>query len=114
MTKTVTARPSFQGDVCVRRIDRLPADLTKASPEGGRHIVGHSETGHHHVVDSRAAEMLIDGTNAFIAYLNVRERVELTHLREFDTHEPLTLEPGIYEVRREREFGLEGWRRAED
>ena len=115
MTKhIVTQRPSFQGDLMVRRIDKMPNGLTPRAAANGMHIVAHSETGHHHIVKERAAQMFIDETNAFIAYLKVAEPTEIEHLRSFDTHEPLTLLPGIYEVRREREFGLEGWQRAAD
>ena len=112
--KTVTERPSFQGDVMIRRIDKLPPGLKPAVAEGGNHIIAHSETGHHHVVKERAAQLLIDETNAFIAYLDVAEPCELEHLRSFDTHESYLLEPGFYEVRRQREYVPEGWRRATD
>ena len=112
--KTVTSLPSFQGDICIRRIGEIPAGLTPARSEGGNYIVAHSETGHHHVVKERAAQMLIDEANAFIAYLQVAEPTELEHLRSFDTHETLLLAPGNYEVRRQREHTPEGWRRAAD
>jgi len=112
--KTVTTRPSFQGDLMIRRIDEIPAGLVEATPEGGNYIVAHSETGHHHVVKERAAQMLIGKTNAFIAYLDVAEPVVLEHLRSFGTHEPYLLAPGKYEVRRQREHVPEGWRRAAD
>ncbi len=114
MTKTVTARPSFQGDLCIRRIAALPPGLTPMRAEGGVFILAHSETGHHHVVQERAARVFIDQTNAFIAYLQALAPTELEHLRSFDTHEPLLLEPGVYEVRRQREHVPEGWRRAAD
>lgn len=112
--KTVTERPSFQGDLCIRRIDRIPADAIAANATAGVHILAHSETGHHHVVKERAAQMLIDQTNGFIAYLAVAEPTEIEHIRSFDTHEALHLEPGSYEVRRQREYAPEGWRRAAD
>lgn len=112
--KTVSRLPSFQGDVMIRRVDAIPAAATPAAAEGHHHIVAHSETGHHHVIDSRNAQMLIDTTNAFIAWLDVAEPTALTHLRDFDTHEPLMLPPGKYEVRRQREAVPEGWRRAAD
>ena len=114
MSKIVTARPSFQGDLMLRRIDRLPSGLKGADAIDGKLVVAHSETGHDHVIDSRNARMLIDATNAFIAYLDVGATTELTHMRSFDTHAPLTLEPGLYEVRRQREYVPEGFRRAED
>lgn len=113
--KTVTERPSFQGDVMIRRIDRLPTGLVPAAPTNGVHIVAHSETGHHHVIDSRNAQLLIDKTNELIAYLDVAEPVVLEHLRSFDTHEPYRLDAGcLYEIRRQREHVPEGWRRAAD
>lgn len=112
--KTVTHLPSFQGDVMIRRIEKLPAGLVPAAAENGVFVVAHSETGHHHVVKERAAQLLIDETNAFIAYLDVAEPCELEHLRSFDTHEPYRLEPGKYEIRRQREHVPEGWRRAAD
>ena len=112
--KTVTERPSFQGDICIRRVDVIPADLTPVEGADGVHILAHSETGHHHVVKERSAQILIDQTNAFIVYLDVAEPTALEHLRDFDTHEPYLLEPGKYEVRRQREHMPEGWRRAAD
>jgi hypothetical protein len=112
--KKVTHRPSFQGDLMIRRIDALPDGLKVAMPDGEHHILAHSETGHHHVVLERAAQRFIDETNEFISYLEVASDVELRHLREHDTHEPYLLEPGLYEVRNQREHTPEGWRRAAD
>lgn len=103
-----------QGDVLLRRIDKLPDNLVPAKAESGLFVVAHSETGHHHVVKERSAQLLIDKTNAFIAYLKVGEPCELEHLRDFDTHESLALAPGLYEVRRQVEFTPEGWRLAQD
>lgn len=113
MTKQFKTQAA-QGDVLLRRIDKLPEGLMPAKAEGGVFVVAHSETGHHHVVKERSAQLLIDKTNAFIAYLNVAEPCELEHLRDFDTHESLALEPGLYEVRRQVEYTPEGWRRAQD
>lgn len=113
--KTVTERPSFQGDVCIYRVAEIPARAVAAIPEDGHYIVTHSETGHHHVVAERSAQMLIDETNTFIGWLRVLEPTELRHLRDRDTHEPYMLEPGCYEFRRQREATSEGfWRKAQD
>jgi len=112
--RSVTERPSFQGDVCIRRVAEIPSSAHPVPAQGGKHIVAHSETGHHHVIDSRSAQMLIDDANAFIAWLDVATPVVLEHLRSFDTHAPYRLEPGKYEIRRQREYVPEGWRRAQD
>jgi hypothetical protein len=104
-----------QGDVMFIRVESLPVGLTPAEKKDGRYVVAHSETQHDHVVDSRNAELLIDRTNDFIAYLQVRgEGVEVKHLRSFDTHESLFLPKGNYQVRRQREYVPEGYRRAAD
>lgn len=34
--------------------------------------------------------------------------------RSFDTHESILLKGGTYEIRRQREYTPEGWRRVED
>lgn len=112
--KTVTSLPSFQGDLMIRRIDEIPASVKRVEPENGQHILAHSETGHHHVIESRAADRFIDETNAFIAYLDVVDDTVLEHLRSFDTHESYLLPPGKYEVRNAREHTPEGWRRSAD
>ena len=103
-----------QGDILIRRVENIPANAKPAKAENGVYIVTHSETGHHHVVKERAAQLLIDETNAFISYLSVSEETALEHLRPFDTHESIALPPGNYEVRRQREYTPEGWRRVED
>lgn len=103
-----------QGDIILRRIEKIPAGLKLAPVVNGNFEVAHSETGHSHVVKERSAQLLIDDTNAFISYLSVKEETDLTHLRPHDTHESIVLPPGNYEVRRQREYVPEGFRRVED
>ncbi len=112
--KTVTHLPSFQGDLMIRQIDAIPANVKPSTAKDGKHILAHSESGHHHVIDSRAADRFIDETNAFIAYLDVADETVLEHLRSFDTHESYLLTPGKYEVRNAREYTPEGWRKSAD
>ena len=53
-------------------------------------------------------------SNPMICYLSVVEPCEIKHLRSFDTHESIRFEIGDYEIRRQREYVPEGWRRIED
>lgn len=104
-----------QGDCLITKIDTLPKNLKPSIPENGKFIVAHSETGHHHTVLEKNAQLLIDKTNQFIAYLKVNENgAVLKHERSFDTHHPIQLDEGIYEIRRQREYTPEGFRRAQD
>jgi hypothetical protein len=54
-----------------------------------------------------------------LAYLRVIESTEqvetlLRHLRQHHTHGPIVIGPGKYELRRQREYTPEGWRRVAD
>ena len=111
--KTVK-RMAAQGDVMFIRVNDLPEDVELAKIENGKFIVAHSETGHNHVIDSRNAQMLIDKTNDFIAYIKVSAPTEVEHQRSFDTHESLLLTSGNYIVKRQREYVPEGFRKAAD
>ena len=103
-----------QGDVFFERIEEMPEGLELAKLDNGNFVVAHSESGHNHVIDSRNAQLFIDKTNQFIAYLKVMAPAELKHLRDHDTHETLAFEPGIYRIRRQREATPEGWQKAQD
>lgn len=104
-----------QGDIYIRRVEALPPDLDRVAPESGRVIVTHSETGHHHVMSGGTVEMYRPKQNFdWDAWLVVKESTPLEHLRSHDTHEPIMFEPGIYHVRRQREYTPEGLRRVED
>lgn len=43
-----------------------------------------------------------------------RQLIAIEQKRPYDTHAPIMFEPGIYEVRRQREYTPEGFRRVED
>lgn len=102
-----------QGEITIRRIGdlprkrTLPQGFTAMKPEGGKFIVGHSETGHHHVIDARGAMVgMMDEPPAGMRILHMilESPLSLEHLRGHDTHETVTNEPGVYEVRIAREF----------
>ena len=105
-----------QGDILIRRIDKLPKDVIKAKPEKGKFIVAHSETGHHHSVAEHPGVQYFTTPDPMVAYITVIEDVEakLEHERSFDTHESILLKGGTYEIRRQREHTPQGWRRVQD
>lgn len=111
--KTFT-RSIAQGELLIFRVDGLPPGLTAVPPEDGRVVVGHSETGHHHVMTADRTTLYRLPEEIYELFLVVDQPDELTHLRGFDTHEPIRFEPGVYKVRKQREYTPEGWRRAAD
>lgn len=88
--------------------------------EGGVHIIGHSETGHHHVLEpedatvmERPAQVKVpEGMD--VLYAIVDKPTEVKHLRSHDTHKPVSLPPGKYQIRTQRGYSPEGWQRAID
>lgn len=102
-----------QGEITIRRIGNLPSNVkgragfTPLKPEHGVLIVGHSETGHHHVLSRDDADVLVmdkppEGLRVLLALVNTA--TPLTHQRSYDTHAPIMLEPGEYELRIAREY----------
>ena len=117
---TPTSTPTFthqgaQGDMLLTRIDQIPIDATKQSSEyNDVHIVTHSETGHHHVVDSQDVDFFQSANDSFVSFLKVKKPTNLRHLRDTDTHLPLQLDPGIYRVNRQVEYIPGGFRQVQD
>lgn len=108
-----------QGDLLLIRVEKLPEGLSKMKSEGGNFIVAHSETGHHHVIAERENVIVYGTENPLVSYLEVIEATDkaeavIEHLRSFDTHESISISAGIYEIRRQREYFPEGWRRVQD
>jgi hypothetical protein len=108
-----------QGDLMLRRIDKLPNGIKPLSSEGGVFVVAHSETGHNHVIDARPNVKWYSGDDSMVTYLEVVEATDATetllrHLRGHDTHKTIVIPPGVFEVRRQREHTPEGWRRVAD
>jgi hypothetical protein len=108
-----------QGDLLLRRIDALPEGVKIVQAEQGAYIVAHSETGHNHIVKERPNVRLYSTDNPMVSYLEVVEATDametlLEHLRGHDTHESIAISVGIYELRRQREYTPEGFRRVAD
>ncbi len=108
-----------QGDIFIRRIGTLPPAAVLLKAENGVFVVAHSETGHHHTIAERPNVKLYTTGDPMVSYLEVVEATDaaeclLEHLRSFDTHETIKIPAGVFEIRRQREYVPEGWRRVED
>lgn len=113
--KTIAA----QGDLMIRRIEALPNGITPMKTENGLYIVAHSETGHHHAIADKPNVRVFESADPMVSYLEVVEATDkaetlLEHLRSFDTHETISISSGFYEIRRQREYTPEGWRKVQD
>lgn len=96
-----------QGEISIRKVDTLPDGVKPMNAEHGKFIIGHSETGHHHTMTMERTKVFEattapDGMKILYAILEVKK--VLQHERDFDTHEPIQFQPGIYEFRLGREY----------
>lgn len=126
-----TGKPARQGEVYIWMKKHAPASVLKSlengkfkplKHEGGALILGHSETGHHHVLEplskstsiSKAATVLILETNDLIADMKLNEECRLAHKRGNDTHATQIFPAGEYVRVLRQEQTVEGWRKVRD
>lgn len=98
-----------QGEITIFRVIGRKKKLAGSAlkPERGKLIIGHSETGHHHVIDAKGASVMVldrapEGMRILRAILE--NPTSLDHKRDHDAHESIELPPGEYEFRIGREF----------
>lgn len=113
---TTIQHMAAQGDVLFRRVNALPKGVVDITPKGAI-VVAHSETGHNHSIDDasgmRFYRVQDDPLTCYLAIEGLTPAV-VTHHRPHDTHAPITLAPGVWQVKRQREYVPGGWRRVED
>lgn len=113
--------PAFHGELSVRAISALP-ETAEASdavlrPDGAQ-VIGHSETGHHHVAS--AGKYYRDTENPLLAYLVTNGPVTIEHEKaSHDKHDTFELLGGsgpevVWEIGNAREWSPKGWQRAID
>ena len=97
-----------QGDVMIRLVEEIPTGAKERKAVKGRHVLAEGEaTGHAHVIRSK-------GVHAFDFDSRGYLRVERSAVVEHEEHSAITLEPGIYEVIRQREYSPEAIRNVAD
>ena len=104
-----------QGDILFLRVPQIPETSKRIEAKDGKHIVAHSETGHHHYVDAAASVHFDGGADPNVCYLQMLTDAPVTHDRAWDTHAPQMLDAGArYIGIRQVENSPEGWRRVAD
>lgn len=112
-----TSLPAKQGDLMLISIEALPEGVVAQKNDNGYFVLAHSETGHHHaVLADNDVEFYADPKDDMKSYFVVKKVIGslLEHMRSFDTHKSIKIPPGIYELRRQREYTPQGWRKVED
>lgn len=94
--------PIRHGEV-ILKLTSLPKDLESKTKKVKTFIVGHSESGHHHVLESKKTFTVHEVSEAF-SYLVLTEEANLVHKKDTDIHDTLTLVPGVYKVNKKTEY----------
>lgn len=98
-----------QGDVLVTRVQALPKNVVPVGRDNGRIVLAYGEvTGHAHAICAPEAELLVapqrskDDEILNVRFLRIMSAsgVDVTH----EEHAAIHLEPGLYEVRQQREW----------
>lgn len=108
------------GEVILKPVKEVPKEA-KLVAEGANVIIGHSESGHHHVltIQKEAQEEGVtirmyehDGKT----YLDLPARGTLTHQKTTEKHETQIFQPGIYirEIRQSYSYAERVMRRVQD
>lgn len=85
------------GEIILKQIKDIPKEA-KLIKTGKEHIVGHSETGHHHVLELATAKLRVYELDNEL-YLEVGDTGTLVHKKSgSETHTPHTITPGKFKV----------------
>lgn len=85
------------GEIVIKQIDIIPKEA-KLIKTGKSHIVGHSETGHHHVLELNTKTLRVYKLDNEL-YLDVGDIGTLVHKKSgSETHTPHTITPGKFKV----------------
>ena len=99
-SKEFKQRAVRHGEVMLIPIDALPDGL-EAVETGCKVIVGHSESGHHHVAVCDGGNLTLlrpVGADTTDLYLQVRGATRIEHLKPYDCHDTKLIQPGYYFV----------------
>ena len=89
-----------QGDVLIAAIEKIPAGLKPVPKDAGRTILAYGEvTGHAHAVEGDVEFLAADVAEMQDRFLRVLSEARVVH----EEHATITLPPGLYDVRRQRE-----------
>lgn len=86
-----------QGEVRMFRIDKVPANARPVEKERGLWIIGHSESGHDHILEAERVKVFSDPEapqGMTVLYAILDSAGSLNHLRGYDTHAPHSFQPG--------------------
>lgn len=93
--------PVMHGECWIQPVGSLPTGTTKQEK---RYIIGHSETNHHHILESNTEFEVMAGDEKHDLYVRLFEPAEVVHKKTFDIHKTQVLAPGDYAIYQKLEY----------
>lgn len=90
--------PVMHGENWFTPVAKLPKGDIKTARI---YIAGHSETGHHHVIESKQDMQIVEGEQRGVL---INEVSRLFHQKTHDVHETINLAPGAYIIGHKTEY----------
>jgi hypothetical protein len=94
--------PIRHGEVMLVPVNSAPAGATERVSSC---IVGHSESGHHHVLDGEQEFARIVAANGDV-YVDLDTPTRLLHQKDHEQHRQLEVPAGVWRVVRKTEFDV--------
>lgn len=91
----------IHGECFIKPVDSIPEDMTTRE---SRSIIGHSKSGHHHVVVSEKPFEVMAENDKHDLYIRLFAPAEVIHQKTFDIHETQILAPGDYAIYHKTEY----------
>lgn len=94
--------PVQHGEVWLQPIGHMPKG--RKTTKSKSYIIGHSETGHHHVLESDTEFEVMSGDEKHDLYVRLFEPAKVVHQKTFDIHETKIVVPGDYAIYQKTEY----------
>lgn len=91
--------PIRHGEIILTPVSKAPKGKVE---QHKKFIVGHSETGHHHILKSDVDFGVV--FDKLEVYLLLNRKATLTHKKTIDKHRDIVVEPGVYKVGHKIEY----------
>jgi len=94
-------KPIIHGENVLVPIDKMPEGKIEKHT---KYIIGHSESGHHHVLEAKKTEEFDIFMENGEIYISSKFESSVVHKKTHDIHETVVVQPGIYKVNRKLEY----------
>lgn len=93
----MTNKPIRHGEAML-----VPITAKVTGKQHTQYIIAHSETGHHHVLESKAPFVVSETDKQFV--IELFEPARIVHKKTLDKHKTLPVAPGRYKVVKKTEY----------